>query len=89
MWEIWDKISNINGVSTKDFMNHHNHLDMDDTIYIKIVDNRVVQVESKRILSNIHGIDIALSDDDFISAYVEKLSMPQEPMEIDFNVLDN
>ena len=89
MWEIWDKISNINGVSAKDFFNQNKHLNTDDVIYIKISDNKVVQVESKRILSDIHNLDIALSDTDFIAAYVEKLSIPEVfNNKVDFNLLD-
>jgi hypothetical protein len=78
MWSIWNKTSEINGFSAEYFLGRNKHLQNEDVIYIKTVNDRVTEVQGKRTLSTVYGIDYNLSDDDFIAAYVETIT-PSEP----------
>lgn len=82
MWIVWDKISDINGFSASDFYERNRHLRYEDTIYLKIVNGRVVQVGGKGVLASVYGIDPTLPDDEFIAAYEAAIAEPiEEPME--------
>ena len=81
MWEIWDKTSDINGVSAERFLTNNNHLAGEQTIYIKRVNGRAVQVEGKSILAHVYGIDPTLDDQAFIAAYEAALAAPAEETE--------
>lgn len=74
MWTIWDKQSEINGFSAERFLNRRKILANEDTIYIKTINGRAVQVEGKNILADIYGIDPALPNDEFIVEYERVLA---------------
>lgn len=74
MWEIWDKTSDINGVSAERFLTNNKHLAGEETVYIKRVNSRAVQVEGKSILAHVYGIDATLDDEAFIAAYEAALA---------------
>jgi hypothetical protein len=80
MWYVWDKITSINGFSAFDFLARNKHLQNEETIYIKEVNGRATQVEGKGILASVYGIDINLSDRDFLDAY-ENIVNPPMPEE--------
>lgn len=73
MWKVWNKIDKINDQSPEEFFMHNNLFRADDIIFIKELEGTVVQVESKRALSNVYGIDIQLNDTDFLDEYDRKL----------------
>lgn len=77
MWTIWDKTSEINGFSAEWFLNRHKHLANEETIFLKTVNGRVVQVEGKGVLASVYGIDYNLPDDDFIAAYEAAIAEPE------------
>ena len=82
MWEIWDKTSDINGVSAERFMTTHPFLATEETIFIKRVGGRAVNVEGKSILASIKNIDPALDNDAFIAAYEAAIApVEEEPTE--------
>lgn len=78
MWSVWDKTSEINGFSAEEFLARNKHLQNEETIYIKTVNDRVSQVEGKNILANVCGIDPTLSDEEFIAEYERVISEPTE-----------
>lgn len=78
MWSIWDKTSEINGFSADFILSRHKHLQNEDVIYIKEVNGRITEVEGKRTLSTVYGIDYNLSDEEFLAAYVEAIT-PSDP----------
>ena len=80
MWEIWDKTTPINGKSAERVMERHNHLATEETILIKYVNGRAVQVEGKNILASVYGLDPTLSNEAFIEAY-ERAIEPTEAVE--------
>lgn len=82
MWSLWDKTSSINGFLAKDFLARNTHLQDEETIYIKTVDEAVTQVEGKNILSLVYGIDYNLSDEEFIATYEAIVNQPEDPEEI-------
>ena len=69
MWEVWDKKSDINGFSAEHTFTSFKHLVGEEVIYIKTVGGRVTQIEGKNTLAQVHGIDPALTNDEFIAAY--------------------
>ena len=73
MWIIWDKKSNINGMSADVFLANNKHLQSQETIYLKVIDDKVVEIEGKSILAKVYDIDISLADNIFISQYEYKL----------------
>ena len=73
MWKVWNKIDKINDQSPEEFFTHNNLFRVDDIIFIKELEGVVIQVESKRALSNVYGIDIQLDDADFLDEYDRKL----------------
>jgi len=77
MWTVWNKTSKINGMSAKEFFNRNKHLQNQSTIYLKYVDNKVVEVEGKEILANVYNIDISLDDETFIEEYERIISEEQ------------
>jgi len=81
MWEIWDKTSDINGVSAERYRSTRPYIEDDTTVYIKRVNGRAVQVECKPILAHVYGIDATLDDEAFISAYEAALAAPAEETE--------
>jgi hypothetical protein len=78
MRSVWDKKSAINGQSAERFLERNKFLQNEETIYINTVDGRVANVESKRILAKVYGIDPTLPDDEFIAEYERILAMPPE-----------
>lgn len=83
MWSIWDKKSEINGLSAERCLQSFNHLVNEETIYLKTVDGRVTQVEGKSVLASVYGIDPALPDEEFIAEYERVINLPPEPEETD------
>ena len=81
MWTIWNKKSDINGFSADWFLNRHKDLQNEETIFLKWVDGRVVEVEGKNILASVYGIDATLPDMEFIAEYERVLAEPVEPAE--------
>lgn len=79
MWNIWDKQSDINGFSAEYFLGRNKHLQNEDVIYIKTVNDRVTEVQGKKTLSTVYGIDYNLSDEDFIAAYIEAITPEIDP----------
>lgn len=69
MWYVWDKITDINGFSATDILARNKHLQNEETIYVKEVNGRAIEIEGKSILASVYGIDGRLSDVDFIDAY--------------------
>lgn len=74
MWIVWDKQTDINGFSVKEFIERHKHLQNEETIFIKTVNSRVTQVEGKNILAKVYGIDASLPNEDFIAEYERIIS---------------
>ena len=74
MWSIWDKKSDINGVSAEWVLNHHKFLQKETTIYIRTDNGRVTNIEGKSILADNFGIDPTLPDGEFLVAYEAKLA---------------
>ena len=70
MWEIWDNNTPIPFV----------HLKGEETIFIKYVNGRAVQFESKAILAKHYGIDPTLDNEAFIEEY-ERAIEPTEAVE--------
>ena len=79
MWEVWDKKSDINGFSAEHTFTSFRHLVNEETVYIKIVDGRVTQIEGKNTLSKVYGIDPTLTNDEFIAAYEAMFAEPNAP----------
>ena len=78
MWTIWNKQTEINGFSAEAFLARNKHLQNEETIFIKTINGRVTHVEGKGILSAVYGIDVTLSNEDFIAAYEAILEAPVE-----------
>lgn len=78
MWSVWDKTTEINGFSAENFLARNKHLQNEETIYIKTVNDRVTQVEGKSILASVYGIDPTLNDEEFIAEYERVISEPIE-----------
>lgn len=74
MWEIWDKETDINGVSAEHYRSTRPYIEDDTTVYIKRVNGRAVQVECKPTLAHVYGIDPTLDDQAFIEAYEATLA---------------
>ena len=81
MWEIWDKQTDINGVSAERFLSTRPYFADEPTIYIKRADGRITQVQGKSILAHVYGIDATLDDEAFIAAYEAALAAPAEETE--------
>lgn len=71
MWEVWDKKTPIN----------FKHLQGEETIFIKYVNGRAVQVEGKNILASVYGIDPTLDNEAFIEAYERAIEPVEEVTE--------
>ena len=78
MWTIWDKQTEINGVSAEKFLGRHTFLQREETIYLKTVNGRVTNVEGKSIIADNYGIDPSLPNDEFIARYEWILEHPDE-----------
>ena len=78
MWTIWDKQTEINGVSAERFLGRHPFLQSEETIFIQTVDGRVTYVEGKSIIADNYGIDPTLPDEEFIARYEWVLTHPDE-----------
>ena len=81
MWTIWDKKTEINGYSADFILGRNRHLENEDVIYIKMVNGRATQIEGKNILASVYGIDVTLSDEEFIAEYERVISEPTEETE--------
>lgn len=78
MWTIWNKKDEINGSSAESFLTRAKHLRSEETIFLKSINGRVVEVEGKMILSSVYGINADLPNDEFIAEYERVLSAPAE-----------
>ena len=78
MWSVWDKKSDINGISAEREFAKYPFLKQEETIFIKTINGHVTNVEGKNILANNYNIDPALPDDEFIAEYERILAMPPE-----------
>ena len=78
MWSIWDKKTDMNGFSASSWFESFPHLRNEETIYIKTINGRTVQIEGKSILANNYNIDPTLPDDEFIAEYERILAAPPE-----------
>ena len=74
MWEIWDKTSDINGMSADRFLADNKHLAGEGTVYVKRVNGMATEVQSKSTLAHVYGIDPTLDDQAFIEAYEAALA---------------
>ena len=79
MWEIWDKTTPINGMSAERYLERHQDQANEETIFIKYVNGRAVQVEGKNILASVYGLDPTLDNEAFIEAYERAI----EPTEVE------
>jgi hypothetical protein len=77
MWEIWNKKDPINGGTAEGFLKNNKHLANEETIFIKYVNGRAVQVEGKGILASVYGIDYRLSDEKFIAEYEKAIAVEE------------
>lgn len=82
MWTVWDKHSEINGFSADFIFERNKHLQNEETIFIKSVNNQVTRIEGKMILASIYDIDPTLPDEEFITTYEAILNQPTDPDEI-------
>lgn len=82
MWEIWDKKTSINGVSAEQFLLDTTELANEETIFIKYVNGRAVQVEGKGILASVYGIDQTLDNDAFIAEYEKAIAVEETAEEV-------
>ena len=82
MWSVWDKKSDINGISAERHFERHKSHRNEATIFIKTVNGVVTRVEGKSILASVYGIDPALTNDEFIAEYERIINTPaEEPLE--------
>lgn len=77
MWEIWNKKDPINGGTAEGFLKNNKHLANEETIFIKYVNGRAVQVEGKNILASVYGIDPTLDNEAFIQAYEQAIAVEE------------
>ena len=78
MWTIWNKMDKINNFSAEFILGRNKHLTNEETIFIKMTNGRVTQIEGKNILASVYGIDPTLPTDEFIAEYERILSEPIE-----------
>ena len=78
MWKVWDKKSNINESTAEEYLARNKNIAEGDTVFLKVVDGRVNNVEVKRTLSTVFGIEPTLPDDEFIAEYERILATPPE-----------
>lgn len=69
MWKVWDKKSDINGFSAEYTFTSFRQLENEETIYIKMVGDKVTQIEGKSIIADLYDIDPALPDEEFLAEY--------------------
>lgn len=82
MWTIWNKTDDINGMSAERFLERHNYLQSEETIFLKWANDRVIWVMGKNILASVYGIDASLDNEAFIAEYERVLAEPaEEPIE--------
>lgn len=77
-YKLWNREESINGVEASYFLNKNPFKSESGDIILIYNGDKVSQVECKRILASIYGIDINLSLDDFMTAYNEKLNAVSE-----------
>ena len=77
MWEIWDKKTPINGMSAERYLERNPDQANEETIFIKYVNGRAVQVEGKGILASVYGIDPTLDNDAFIAEYEKAIAVEE------------
>lgn len=80
MWSVWNKETEINGFSAEEFLGHFPHLKNSEVIYVKTINDKVVQVEGKEILARVYSIDETLDDEAFIEEYQRIISTPVEEL---------
>ena len=73
-WEVWDKTSDINGVSAERYLSTRPYIKDGTTVYIKRVNGRATEVQCKPTLAHHYGIDPTLDDQAFIEAYEAALA---------------
>ena len=78
MWSVWNKETEVNGFSAEAFIDHFPHLRNSEIVYIKTVNDKVVQIEGKEILAKVYSIDESLDNEAFIEEYQRIISTPVE-----------
>lgn len=78
MWSIWDKKSPINGKPAAHVFATFNHLEGEETIFLKTVNGHVTNVEGKSILAYNYDLDPTLPDDEFIAEYEAMIAEPDD-----------
>jgi hypothetical protein len=78
MWTVWDKKTDINGVSAEHFLASRDYLQNEETVFLKWVNGRVIWVMAKGALAHVYGIDANLDNEAFIAEYERVLSEPAE-----------
>jgi hypothetical protein len=81
MWIVWDKKSNINGSTAEAYLARNKDIAKEETVFLKVVNGRVNNVEGKSILSTLYSIDPTLPDDEFIARYEYILANPDPFLE--------
>lgn len=75
-YNLWDKISPINGVNAAHFLNQPPFKGYNGDIILIYADDgtRVTNVECKDILAEVYGISAALPLNEFMSQYFAKIT---------------
>lgn len=83
-YKLWNKETPINGKEASYFLNKEPFKNnKGDIILIYAENGAVSNVESKEVLAKIYGIDEALSIEDFMTMYEEKLNELNKEVEND------
>ena len=83
-YELWDRVSTINGVEASHFLNNPPFKNYDgDIILIYAENGKVSNVECKDILATIYNIDATLPLDEFMAAYIEAITPKEESEELE------
>ena len=69
MLSVWDRKTELNGVSAKDILDANKHLQDEEAIFIEAKDGVVTYMEGKSILARAFNIDHNLPNDEFIAEY--------------------
>jgi hypothetical protein len=78
MWTVWNKTDEINGFSAEFIFGRNKHLQNEETIFLKSINGRVVEIEGKGILAHVYGINADLPNEEFIAEYERILAEPIE-----------
>lgn len=69
MYSVWDRKTEINGVSATKILEANKHLQAEEAIIIKTDDGVVTYMEGKSVLATALNIDHNLPNDEFIAEY--------------------